>query len=330
MECDNFNVFTENQNTGSVKVELNEDIKMKCINMRNNFYRLFLMSYTEQLTNVIKYEHTSSALKSIDWLKVEMALRSNYQVVIGQNRLGQLNFLGFAYNRQGVSNPTNFFMNHELTYDDIHFIVPPYLIPKREGFKEITHLDKGMTGNFIVLRNKSIDLTNDMLTLKHYASTMAEIQSSRYSLIMQSKVMTFFKGSPNNETLNQVISDLYNGSPWVKTTKAFNEDSIVTMDNSNLANNLSELKREWGNQLNELNSFMGVDTLGIDKESGVSNREAMSGNPFSKNNANKYINSRNNALRLLNRRFGTDVVAVYDNNVKAEMNEIEIGGIDNG
>ena len=75
---------------------------------------------------------------------------------------------------------------------------------------EITDLDNAETGDFIVLKNKVINFISDYDIICHYADEMCEIISTRYSLIMQAKVNTFFSAEKYDEGINQIISnDIY-------------------------------------------------------------------------------------------------------------------------
>ena len=94
---------------------------------------------------------------------------------------------------------------------------------------------------------------------------------------------------------------------------------------------LAELKREYQNTLNELNSILGFSTLGVDKESGVSEGESNSGKSYTTANGNIYLSSRNNACRLLNKRYGCDIHPVFDDNAISTLTIMNaLGGDDTG
>lgn len=321
-----FGIFSqEYRGETGLRVETTEDLGLKVINFRDRFFRLFLSRYMELLPSVIKYTSKSKnpEINGIDWVKVEVALRNGYLAVIGKNRLGVLNFLGYSQYPNATITTDTFFRNRLLTKKDITFIIPENLIPTGD-MKQISFYDNSLTGDFIVLQNKTVNLQNDYQIIYHYAESLAEIVTSRYSLILQSKALTFLTGEPNDETNNQIASSLYNGFPYLKVSKLFDkDDSILTIENSTLANNLAELKREYQNQLNELNSMIGLDVLGVDKTSGVSDIEAVSGNPFSKSVANIYVDSRKRQIDLLNQKYLLDICVSFDNNVSSEISQYD-------
>lgn len=320
-----FSIFSQEfRGETGLKIEQSEDIKLKTINFRDRFFNLFLLRYFELMPHIIKYKYTDGRLDGIDFLKVEVALRNGFNVIIGKNNRGVLSFLGYTKSIQGVTDPKEMFYSGRIMNEkDINWIIPHSLRPLGH-LREITRTDNAQTGDFIVLRNKVFNFQNDNLIVLHYAESLSEIVASRYSLVIQSKAMTFLKSQVNDETINEVATDMYNGSPYIKVSDLFDvEDSILTMNNASLSANMTELKREYQNQLNELNSMLGIDALGVDKTSGVSDLEAKSGNPFSKNVSNMYIDPRQTAMNLLAKRENFEVKVVYDNNVASELSQTD-------
>ena len=79
--------------------------------------------------------------------------------------------------------------------------------------------------------------------------------------------------------------------------------------------------------------MLGMNTLGVDKSSGVSEIEANSNKAYSTGNANIHLDGRNHGLRLANKRWGFELEAIYNDEVASEvtrlsqMNEMsEYGG----
>src|SRR5699024_11051339 len=130
-------------------------------------------------------------------------------------------------------------------------------------------------------------------------------------------------GEPNDETLNQIISDVYNGNPYIKGSKLFDPDEqIYHMKNEGIAQNFQELKREYQNKISELNNMIGMNSLAVEKSSGVSDSEAKSNRAFTTSNANIYLDSRNNGLEKLNKRFDLKIEAMYNDEVVSEFQEL--------
>src|SRR5699024_1822546 len=161
---------------------------------------------------------------------------------------------------------------------------------------------------------------NDLEIVRHYTDELSEIVLSRFSLAMQAKINTFLIGDIGDETINQIAQDLYNGSPYVKVSTLFDvKDNIYTFNNQNLSTNFVELKREYQNKISELNNMLGINSLAVEKASGVSDTEAKSNRSFTTSNANIYLQSRNEPLEKLNKRFNLNLQAIYNDEVASEF-----------
>lgn len=304
-----------------LKTTIDQDLKEKGVTHRNRFIKLFMGRYLELLPSLIIYENIETI--SVNQLKLENALRNNINVVIGQASNGRIMILGYVNrpNTDRYESPSNFLKSDLIQKEDISFIVPDHLIPKT--MREISNYDNCTTGNFIVVKNKAINHVSDIDILQHYTTELAELVLSRFSIAIQSKVNTFLIGPQNDETISEIASDLYNGSPYIKVSPAFDpKDNIVSVDNVGLANTFSELKREYQNKIAELNNMLGINSLAVEKESGVSDTEAKSNTGYTTSNANIYLSSRQNEFDKLNKRFGLNILVKYNDEVKSQLLEL--------
>ncbi|MDU7891250.1 MAG: hypothetical protein E7J49_08605 [Finegoldia magna] len=314
------NDFIGKNNNGGLKVELPEDIDRRIMEHRNRFRRLIFNRYVEFLPLLINYTNQKSV--GIDFLQLEIALRQGYQVVVGKARNGVIMILGYIqsmYYKNGNDfiNNFNLTFNRRLTQDDITFIIPEYLRP--EYALEIEYYDNCQSGDFIVLRNKPININNDYKIIEHYCDELAEIILSRFSLIMQSKFSKIFLSDIQDETINQFINKLYNGAPFIKTDHYIDPlEDIIDLGSDFVTTALVEMKREYQNKVSELSNFLGVNSLAVDKESGVSDTEAKSNRSFTTSNSNIYLRGRY-PFEMLNRRFNLDIHAYYDDEAISEM-----------
>lgn len=298
---------------------LPKTLKEKVVNHRERFSQIFMARYLEMLPSLIAYKGSENV--SVDFFKVEVALRNGYDVVIGETTLGNIQVIGYITSQDTKTNPMNLWSQKVLTKSNINFIIDKKY--QLDIYQEITDIDSCLTGNFVVLRNKSIRYVDDLVILKHYVDELAEIVLSRFSISMQVKIATLFKGEPNDETINEIISDIYNGNPYIKGTKLFDpDDQIYHMKNEGMAQNFQELKREYQNKISELNNMLGMNSLAVEKSSGVSDAEAQSNRAFTTSNANIYLDGRNNGLKRLNKRYGFKVEAIYNDEVLSEFSEL--------
>ena len=300
--------------------QLNETLKEKVVRHRQRFTQLFKARYMEMLPSLIKYQNENTV--SIDFMKVEVALRNGYDVVVGETRNGNIQVIGYATSKKTTGNPEDLFSENLLRHGEINFTIPDYL--RLPYYKEISDMDRCKSGNFVVLRNKTLNYVSDINILNHYVDELAEIVLSRYSISMQVKITTLFLGEPNDETLNQIISDVYNGNPYIKGSKLFDPDEqIYHMNNEGIAQNFQELKREYQNKISELNNMLGMNSLAVEKSSGVSDSEAKSNRAYTTSNANIYLDARNHGLDKLNKRYRLEIEAMYNDEVVSEFGELE-------
>lgn len=302
----------------SIDQELNKTLKQKVVQHKQRFIQLFKARYLEMMPSLIKYKNDQSV--SIDFLKVEIALRNGYDVVIGETKNRNIQVIGYATTKQTKENPADLFSSQSMRHGDITFVIPKYL--RLKYYKEISNDDECQSGNFVVLRNKTVQYISDVEILDHYVNELAEIVLSRYSISMQVKITTLFLGEPNDETLNQIISDVYNGNPYIKGSKLFDPDEqIYHMKNEGIAQNFQELKREYQNKIAELNTMLGINSLAVEKSSGVSDEEAKSNRGYTTSNANIYLDARNHGLKKLNKRYQFKIEALYNDEVTSEFAE---------
>lgn len=302
----------------SIDQELNKTLKEKVVHHKQRFIQLFKARYLEMIPSLIKYKNDHTV--SIDFLKVEVALRNGYDVVIGETTNRNIQVIGYATTKQTKENPADLFSSQTMRHGDIKFVIPKHL--RLEYYKEISNDDECQTGNFVVLRNKTVQYISDYAILDHYVDELAEIVLSRYSISMQVKITTLFLGEPNDETLNQIISDVYNGNPYIKGSKLFDPDEqIYHMNNEGIAQNFQELKREYQNKIAELNTMLGINSLAVEKSSGVSDEEAKSNRGYTTSNANIYLDARNHGLKKLNKRYQFKIEALYNDEVTSEFAE---------
>lgn len=305
----------------NIEQTLSEKVKMRVVSQRNNFFNFFRNRYIEFLPTVISYEGLNDKGVLIDPIQLEVWLRQGYGVAIGQTKTGTM-ILGTVNQSNTLSNIQTY-GTRPLTCNDINFFISNKI--KEKYYKEITFHDGYETGNFVVLWNKPIQLTNDFNIIEMYSERIAEIAMSRFSIYMQAKISTVIRGEADDEDVEQITQDLYNGSPFIKTTKFFDPDESILSINEGqgIITALPELKREYQNNIAELNNILGLSSLAVDKESGVSQSEAMSNKAYQKANANIYIQSRNEKLKHYNDRFNTKIVASFSDEIAAQLSSIE-------
>ena len=289
-------------------------------NHRKNFYYFMLARYLELLPLVITYENCEDI--KLDKLFIEQQLRSGNSVVIGETSLQSIRVLGVVRNPIIDYSTTSFtYQNNIITKEDIDFIIPNHL--QLDEYVQLTPFND--TGNFVVLKNKSVNLISDIQLVEFHINELSEIANARFTNYLQSKSSTILRGTnTDDEDMNKIASDWYNGVPYIKTTMLFDiEENLINLDVSKIVQLLPELKREFQNKIAELNAVLGLNSLGVDKESGVSDIEAQSNRSFKKSNENLYLRARNEPLELLNKKYGLNIHAEYVDSAVKELSSLE-------
>ena len=298
--------------------ELSEELGQKVIFHRDQFHEWFVGRYIEGLTALFSYNFADNP---IDTQALEVALRQGYGVAVGTDINGNFGIFGYVK----TANYNNFNINTLLAPrlpikgDDIYWTQPAALRPNNyKNITEITSQDGGVSGRFVVFWNKALNLTNDFRIIGNYADELSEIVASRFSLEIQAKVTTIFMSDIGDETINQMVSKIYNGTPFVKTGLNFDiRDNIYKIGNDGVGDTLQMLKNEYQNKIAELNSVFGLNVLSFEKTSGVSETESQGNTAYVSFNANVWLKPRQHALDLLNKHYGTNfTVAINDESAK--------------
>ena len=123
--------------------------------------------------------------------------------------------------------------------------------------------------------------------------------------------------------MQKLTTSIHNGDPYIPGSKLFDpNDQIYQFNNTGTASVFKELKTEYQNKISELNNMLGINSLAVEKSSGVSDTEANSNRAYTTSNANIYLDARNNGLRRLNKRFNLDIHAMYNDEVVSEFEEL--------
>ena len=303
----------------NIEQSLDEKIKMRMTTHRNAIFRFFKNRYREFLPVVIGYENLNGT--RIDPIQLEIWLRQGYGVAVGETARGIMILGTVPRQSQIYTLGTNYSVS-PLTSKDVNYFISKKIRVKN---KEITYHDGFQSGNMVVIYNKPYQLTNDFEIIDLYAERIAEISLSRFSIYMQAKISTVIRGEADDEDVEKITNDLYNGSPFIETTMMFDPDeSVLSINNSQeVISALPELKREYQNNIAELNNILGLSALGVDKSSGVSDIEAQSNKAYQKANSNIYLKSRNEKFKLLNEKFGLDIRAEFADEIASQLSSLE-------
>ena len=116
---------------------LPKTLKEKVVNHRERFSQIFMARYLEMLPSLIHYKNSETV--SVDFLKVEIALRHGFDVVIGETKLGNIQVIGYATTQETKTNPKDLWTTKVLTKSNINFIIDKKY--QLDIYQEITDID---------------------------------------------------------------------------------------------------------------------------------------------------------------------------------------------
>lgn len=183
-------------------------------------------------------------------------------------------------------------------------------------------------------QNKTL---HDKLITAQYAEMLSNNKTTQY--INARLLRAAFIGLSKDKDLTalNVFNKIQNGDVFIglDSGKINKFEDILQIIKLDVKDNLSSLGNAFSSDWAELLGFLGVDSSGIVKASGVSNSEAESNNQFIAAMRNVYLRGRQPGLDLLNKTFGTklkarfaltdidmmDDVDVYNQEVEGEENK---------
>lgn len=302
--------------TDALDSDLSKALKKEVIAHKQQFTTIYTNKLKEEMPSLIGIENSDQT--SIDVLYMQWLLRNNYNVVLGEDNRGEIVILGTIKSLQPLS---QFASNqvYEFTHDDIQFIAPERV--RLDVYASLTYYNND--GNCVVITNKINNYVSDDIVINHYVKELAEIAVSRYSLSIQARFLTFINSDePESQNIRNLISDIYNGNPFpiVDSNLSIMDEVIKVFDDSAFSANSAELKSEFQNKLSELNHLIGVQSLSVEKKSGVSNDEARGNKSSTIGFGNVYLKSQQMGLNLLNKKYGLDLKAMFYNDLESEEN----------
>lgn len=295
---------------------LSKALKKEVVAHKERFTQIYKGKLLEELPSLIGYSGAEDT--SIDVLYTQYLLRNNYTVVIGELRDGSLGLLG-TLNSGYKTSQNNYLLSMDFNKRDIKFIAPRSV--RKEEYNALTYYNT--TGNCVAISNKLISYIDDRVVINHYVKELAEICISRYSLSIQARFLTFINTEdPSSQDVNNLVSAIYNGEPFpiVDSNISVMNELIKVFENTAFSSNSPELKSEFQNKLAELNHLIGVQSLSVEKKSGVSNDEARGNKSSTIGFGNVYLKSQQMSLNLLNKRFNKNLKAMYYSDLESDEN----------
>lgn len=289
-------------NNNKIKSEKKEFLAEMVVRHTNDHYRLICNRYFEALPYLMQYAGAPSSLYAT---KLNSYLKKGYDVAVGRSRQGNLVVYGWTRSPMTNTNPELMIETYRLTGAQITWTLPVQYRPENYMFiQEITPDDNCQTGEFIILRDKSITTMNDVRLIKHYAQTLAEIEKTRFSIVLQARISKILKADEiDDDDFNQLVTMLYNGQPYITSDIDFDADNIIDLEAVKTYETLKEVSATYKDTENQLYSKLGISTIGSTKESGINDIEAKAGDGIANLYRNIYITSLQEPFNWLGVRF---------------------------
>lgn len=318
----------DNDRGSGVEVNLSNKLAQAVIHNRNYYRQLAFARYHELILNIRDYANVPV---SFNKLRCEYYLRNGDHVAVGKDKLGNFVLLGVVNDTNTITNPATPYATGGLNGHAIKFIIPQANVPvDLDNYREITQSDNAKSGDFVVLRNKPYEYVNDFAIVCFYCDRLAELMASRASLIMQAKITTVIPvANGNSEDADQIAESLYNGTPFLlmNENRMRLKQLVTQLGDSSVPERIKTLKQAFNDEQNELNNMLGINSTGIDKASGVSDKEVDSNNDYVVSTTNMYIRGVQEGLSLYNARFNTNYYCFLN---QPSMQALDIGGENDG
>lgn len=250
-------------------------------------------------------------------LRFNVGFNSRY-VAVGELKGGKIGLLGTVF----FNGYNNFNFRKPISKDDITF----FTNIESELVVDYEELTPYSDGNFVVLSNKGFTLVDDLEIIEYHVDQIVEQEITDYSLTLQMKVGTFITAqeSCGGNDAKMLANALLAGTPYFVTSDAFTmQNSINQFDSLDISSYLPAIQKHKQEIIAQLNMFLGVSSLAVNKEAGVSEAEAKGNSGLQEGFENAHLKARNEPLGLLNKKFGTNIKAVYSEKSIEQLSSLE-------
>lgn len=280
--------------------------------MEQDYYNIYVDYFTNLVLNLITYENAPDTL---DERFLEFNLRyygyarvggvdKDNVFVLGQNQNGEygLNAIGSLIDQSTIPNP---FAVDDSTQE------LPYLT-------RMNYQDKN--NGYVTICNKYnyymaglMTTFTDMQLVDRVSKSLAKIKASEMRNIDLMKQQFIGLTKNKNLTANQVFQQIQEGKSFIGVDSDLGDiTSILDVTDFNIQDYLPSLKTAWNNEVSELLTMLGIDTVGVDKKERLVAMEAAANAQLTEASANVYLQARNQQLEILNDVLGTKIEATFN------------------
>lgn len=280
--------------------------------MEQDYYNIYVDYFTNLVLNLITYENAPDTL---DERFLEFNLRyygyarvggvdKDNVFVLGQNQNGEygLNALGSLIDQSTIPNP---FAVDDST-QELPYLTRMNYQDKNDGYVTICNkYNYYMAGLMTTF--------TDMQLVDRVSKSLAKIKASEMRNIDLMKQQFIGLTKNKNLTANQVFQQIQEGKSFIGVDSDLGDiTSILDVTDFNIQDYLPSLKTAWNNEISELLTMLGIDTVGVDKKERLVAMEAAANAQLTEASANVYLQARNQQLEILNHVLGTKIEATFN------------------
>lgn len=280
--------------------------------MEQDYYNIYVDYFTNLVLNLITYENAPDTLderflefnlRYYGYVRVGGVDKDNV-FVLGQNQNGEygLNALGSLIDQSTIPNP---FAVDDGT-QELPYLTRMNYQDKNDGYVTICNkYNYYMAGLMTTF--------TDMQLVDRVSKSLAKIKASEMRNIDLMKQQFIGLTKNKNLTANQVFQQIQEGKSFIGVDSDLGDiTSILDVTDFNIQDYLPSLKTAWNNEVSELLTMLGIDTVGVDKKERLVAQEAAANAQLTEASANVYLQARNQQLEILNNVLGTKIEATFN------------------
>lgn len=187
--------------------------------------------------------------------------------------------------------------------------------------QRVTNLDAkaGLKNGYVVVSNKfnyfapTMQVFNDFKLADRVAKTLALIKATQLRNIELMRQQYIISSTNNNLTGQNIFHAIDNGEIAVTVDNSLGGlENAVTVSNFSVQDYLASLKDQFNNELDELLTMLGINTVGIDKKERLVAAEADGNAQLTEASANVYLDARQEQMDLINTCLGTNIQVTFN------------------
>ena len=297
-------------------------------NVEEDYYNVYNDYLVNLILNLITYEN---APETLDERYLEFCLRYYGYARVAATDRDNVFVLGQSTGLNSVSN-MSLAINNIGNLVDAPTINNPYSLNKDDKLNYITRVNyKSLDNGYITISNKYnyylsgiFTVAQDFDVIDRVAKTLAKIKASQLANIdmMKQPYVGFTKDK--NLTARNIFTQLQQGSKFINVDADLGSiRDVIDVVDFNVKDYLQTLKQAWNNEINELLTMLGINTIGIDKKERLLANEADSNAQLTEASANVYLQARNQQLSLLNNVLGTNIKATFNQQAYKDLVQLK-------